>query len=120
MATTFTERWDGTSWRVVASPNPAAGLDELNGMVAVAADDVLAVGRDTAGTLIEHWDGKTWTAQAGANPGSSFNSLVGVTAVGGARWAVGSTASGSNRHTLIERSLGWGAAGATNCAHSGA
>ncbi len=51
---TLIEQWNGTSWSVVASPNPSANQDVLN---AAAADpssgQAWAVGFTNSGTLIE-------------------------------------------------------------------
>ncbi len=65
---TLAERWNRTDWHVVTTPNDSAasaGGDQLNGVAAVSAKDVWAVGwADTATgseTLIEHWNGRKWT-----------------------------------------------------------
>lgn len=83
--------WDGTSWTVVPSPNPAGvGADnELSGVTAISANDVWAVGETGNGaqTLTEHWDGTTWTAVSSPSAGR----LAGVAAVSTTDvWAVGS------------------------------
>ena len=57
---TLIEHWNGSSWNIVASPNPGAqGSNILGGIVAVSAHDVWAVGGfDNGGntrTLIEHF-----------------------------------------------------------------
>lgn len=81
--------WDGTSWTVVPSPNPAgAGDNELLGVTAVSATDVWAVGQTGNGaqTLTEHWDGISWAAVSSPSPGR----LAGVAAVSASDvWAVG-------------------------------
>jgi hypothetical protein len=105
---TLVEHWDGTSWRVVPSPNavksPYSG-NQLMGVAAVAPDDVWAVGeydrllphwngngffwpyRVTA--LTEHWDGTAWTigpavahltSVSDDDPDPSFYGLMGVAA----------------------------------------
>jgi len=107
-STTLTEHWDGTSWKVVKSPSVGTGANQLNGVVALAADDVWAVGFSTATqqpppgqfdvptmTLIEHWDGASWTVVPSPNvgPNSQYqsNKLYGVTAVSPTDlWAFGS------------------------------
>src|SRR5262249_49342413 len=57
---TLIEHWDGKSW-TIAEDGTHQGW--LSSVVAVAADDVWAVGStDYVGFgLIEHWDGKSWT-----------------------------------------------------------
>jgi hypothetical protein len=68
---TLTERWNGTSWRVVASPNASAnGYSELTKVDATAANNVWAIGYDTSLTtgLILRYNGSSWsrvTAPAG-------------------------------------------------------
>jgi hypothetical protein len=77
------ERWDGTSWSIVSSPNP--GLNSsLFGIAAGSANDIWAVGTLTAstggtGTLIEQWSGTSWTIIISPDPGGRDNTLSGVT-----------------------------------------
>lgn len=95
VARTLIEHWDGSAWTIVPSPNaghPTNG--QLSGVVAVAPDDVWAVGGYEQGgparTLIEHWDGAAWTIVPSPNKGPFPNALSGVTAVGPDDvWAVG-------------------------------
>jgi hypothetical protein len=96
---TLVEHFDGKFWSVVPSPtDPKAGTNNgvLNGVVAVGANDVWAVG-DTFDTrtglpdttLVEHWDGTAW---AGVPRPSVLteDTLTGVTAVSPTDvWAVG-------------------------------
>jgi hypothetical protein len=79
---------------MVSSPNPSPLFNDLYGVVAVATNDVWAVGRYQASpgaqTLIEHWDGGQWTVVPGANPGTYGNELHAVAAVAADDiWAVG-------------------------------
>ncbi len=84
---TLAERWDGTSWTIQATPNPAgAHTSYLNG-VSCTADTCTAVGDHTNGagaeaTLAERWDGTSWTIQATPNaatarrgPTNGFNGV---------------------------------------------
>jgi hypothetical protein len=90
---TLIMHWNGSTWSRVASPNPVSGgQNELRGVVAIAANDVWAVGSTFdgagAGALIEHWDGLRWTALATPVAGAR---LAAVTAVSSRElWAVGS------------------------------
>ena len=96
-ATPLLEHWNGSAWSVAPSPSAVNGtnLDAfgINGIAAVSATDVWAVGGNTAtscaGTepaLIEHWDGTRWTAMLT----SQIGILEGVTAVAADDvWAVG-------------------------------
>src|SRR5207248_616002 len=73
---TLIERWDGTSWAIVTSPN-AAQINLLNAVTCVSASDCWAVGySDIVGagtlnidqTLIERWDGASWAIVTSPNP----------------------------------------------------
>ncbi|MDQ3704946.1 MAG: hypothetical protein M3437_06955 [Chloroflexota bacterium] len=61
---TLVLRWDGTKWRVIASPNVAGMSNNLSGVGIVSETDVWAVGSYNGGehidTLTMHWDGKEW------------------------------------------------------------
>ena len=92
---TLTEHWDGTAWKIVSSPNPTSGGDYLNGVTAISANNVWAVGEyfdqnaTSETTLIEHWNGTSWNVIPGANP-AIFNGLNGVTAISAKDvWAAG-------------------------------
>ncbi len=107
---TMVLRWNGTSWKKVASPNPAgpAGNHALAGVAATSADNAWAVGSYAVGTavhtLIMHWNGKAWKKVASPNPGSTtaHNFLFGVAATSaGNAWAVGSHFDGPPQRTLI-------------------
>lgn len=95
---TLGEHWNGTSWSVVATPNPATNsgdYDVLNATAATSASDVWAVGysgnvglaADKA--LTEHWNGTGWSVVASPNPYATQD-LYGVAAVSPSDvWAVG-------------------------------
>jgi hypothetical protein len=63
---TVIEHWNGTSWRVVTSPNTDAG-SVLNSISAISPTDIWAAGCGACGgvgggaALIEHWDGTSWS-----------------------------------------------------------
>ena len=99
---TVTEHWDGTSWTFVPSPNVGTGDNQLNGVVALADDNVWAAGFSTAApdgsaanqTLIEHWDGTSWTVVPSPNVAYGGqvrdNLLQGIVAVSSSDlWAFG-------------------------------
>jgi hypothetical protein len=100
----------GRSWRIVPSPSPAAGSNELDAVAALARDDVWAVGwqsREVAGrtkTLIEHWNGTAWTVTPSPNVKRDSNVLLGVAATSPTDvWAVGlHYQPAQTRQTLIE------------------
>ena len=89
------ERWNGTTWAIQHTPNPAgATYSFLGGVACPTATDCTAVGNSTSTTsvtLAEHWDGTSWTLQPTSAPtgaqSSGFNSVAcpdttGCTAVG--------------------------------------
>lgn len=108
LAYTLVERWDGTAWSIVPSPNPGTDVF-LDGVAATGPDDAWAVGYyfDPATqineALIERWDGTTWNIVAGPNPGELDNSLSEVAAVSANdAWAVGYfTGGGWTNQTFI-------------------
>jgi len=96
---TLIERWDGTSWRVVPSPNVGQDINELNGVVALSTTDAWAVGEHLSATsstpsqtLIEHWNGTSWSIVPSPNPSTlNGNRLTAIAAVSTKDiWAVGS------------------------------
>jgi hypothetical protein len=101
---TLVEHWNGSIWSVVPNPNPGTGENNLNGVAALSANDVWAVGdySNIGGfhrTLVEHWNGSVWSVVGSPNPGASDNWLNGVAAVAANDvWAVGYYSG----HTLVE------------------
>ncbi len=110
---TLIEHWDGTSWSVVPSPNVGSGNNFLDGVAALSAKNVWAVGsyylqnQGPARTLIEHWDGTSWSIVPSPNVGTSDNALKAITRIPGTSqlWAVGfyATPLQGNQKALIER-----------------
>jgi hypothetical protein len=49
---TLLEHWNGTSWKIVSSPNPRAGLDRLLAVDAASPHDVWAVGTYSNGSSL--------------------------------------------------------------------
>jgi len=100
-------RWNGTSWKQVASQN-AAGSNDLTAVTASSASNAWAAGVATSNgidrTLTLHWNGKRWNHVVSPDPGGSGNDngLNGVAVASPAdAWAVGTSGSGTSRHTLI-------------------
>jgi len=108
---TLIEHWNGHHWTVVSSPNRGQSAS-LSRVVALAADDVWAVGSYGTGDrflpLIEHWDGTSWTVKPGPD---TFN--VAVQAVAGALpsqiWFGGASTRGNGDEWLLQRwdGSGW-------------
>jgi hypothetical protein len=78
------ERWNGTHWTIVASPNPAGSNDtQLSGVSCASASDCAAVGFSSTSTsqksLAEHWNGTSWSIVPTPNAGGAAEtSLAGV------------------------------------------
>ena len=107
---TLIERWDGTSWSVVSSPNTSPTQDNiLAGVTCASGSDCWSVGYHLAGvayqTLIEHWDGTAWAIVASPNASlTQGNTLAAVTCTSASDcWAVGAYFNGVAYQTLIER-----------------
>ncbi|HYK85042.1 MAG TPA: hypothetical protein VEV19_06715 [Ktedonobacteraceae bacterium] len=100
-ASTISQNCSG--WTVVSSPNPGTN-NVLDGVSAIADNDVWAVGYSDNLTLTEHWDGSSWSAVPSANVGTQ-NVLDAVSAVSTNNvWAVGFTGDtlSNNSQTLTE------------------
>jgi hypothetical protein len=122
---TFSEHFDGTGWTLVRTPDVGTGPNSLGGVVALAPDNVWAVGFSTASTqpppgeydvptetLIEHYDGTSWSVVTSPNvgPNSQYqsNRLLGVTAVSPTDiWAFGSYFAASGSEDQITLLLQW-------------
>jgi tripartite motif-containing protein 71 len=106
---TLVEHWDGASWQVVASPNPAGVLESrLEGVSCTASTNCTAVGYSqpsstSFSTLIERWNGTSWSIVTSPNPtGYAKSYLYGVSCGSGSDcWAVGKSA-----YTVAEEESG--------------
>ena len=88
-------------WQVASPPVPATGLygsSNLRDVVALAPDDVWAVGSTYLGspswethTLAMHWDGNAWTTLPTPNPSETGINVLNAVAAAGPDdlWAVG-------------------------------
>jgi hypothetical protein len=115
------ERWNGTSWSIVSSPNPAeAKGTSLLDVSCASSSSCIAVGRYVSATpkgleyeaaateektLVEFWGGSEWQIQSSPNPeGKKFSKLAGVScSASNACTAVGSGIQGSETTTLGEQ-----------------
>ena len=87
---TLIDRWDGSQWSMVPSPNVGTGANELYGVSGVSDNDLWAVGTYNTGSdyaaMILHWDGASWSVLPSPGPGL----LQGVEAIAADDvWAVG-------------------------------
>jgi hypothetical protein len=107
---TLIEHWGGRRWRIVPSPNPAAGAhtsNQLLAVVALSAKNAWAVGvyqkaTTSQRTLIEHWNGTRWSVVPSPNSGTSANLLVNAVRSATSIWAVGYRGTFPHRRTLTE------------------
>jgi hypothetical protein len=87
------KHWTGGAWTAVSSPN----VGTLNGVAAVAANDVWAVGNGSGSPPILHWNGTQWNIVPNPAPPGVLNAVAAVSATD--VWAVGY----SGNTTLIEQ-----------------
>ena len=100
---TFAEEWNGTSWKLQSTPNPAGATNTaLSGVSCSAADACEAVGSNanSAGkgvTLAEAWNGTSWKLQPTPHPAGAKSSNLNGVACGAASAceAVGGSSSGT-------------------------
>jgi hypothetical protein len=122
---TFVERWNGTSWAIVPSPNPpspnpyddAYWIFVLYGVSCTSTTNCFAVG--TAYNMfedhpplgfVEHWNGTSWAVVPSPNPPDATygSELYGVSCTSATNcFAVGHTDQNPS-YTLVER---WNGAG---------
>lgn len=100
--------WDGKAWKVVPVPPLPFDNNSLNGVRAWSANNVYAVGYQTASngatkTLVEHWDGVSWTVVDSPNRNNTGNILFGISGTSPTdMWSVGAaTAPGIPIKTLV-------------------
>jgi hypothetical protein len=119
---TLIERWNGSQWSIVPSPNPDfPGMDyaTLEDVVVISPTDAWAVGfsQDFASfrlnTLTMHWDGAEWSWLRSPNPAgvNQPNQLFGVAAESAdSIWAVGQKGLFPDEAAIIlhwTTALGW-------------
>jgi hypothetical protein len=87
LTSTLVERWDGSAWSIVASPNPQNSADnELSAVSCYASTRCTAVGTSDHGTLVERWNGQAWSIANSPNPpGATGAALTGVSCTSTAR-----------------------------------
>jgi hypothetical protein len=91
---TLVEHWNGQRWSVVPSPS-GDPFAKLNAVVALAPDDVWAVGQkgdELVLPIVEHWNGHAWSLVTVPVP-TPHAELIGLTSVSAVNphdvWAVG-------------------------------
>jgi len=95
VSSTLIERYNGSSWQIVPSPNATGGRqNSLNGIAGTSASDIWAVGYDLSSRahthpLTEHYNGSAWSVVA-APQVAQMDGLAGVASVSPTNvWAVG-------------------------------
>jgi len=100
------QRWNGTSWTIVSSPNPGTSSNELLDVEATGPNDIWAVGWKNSGnglrSLLLHYDGTGWKVAAGVPTlGTGDNVLTGVSVASSDDvWATGYYVEGTQYKTL--------------------
>jgi hypothetical protein len=102
------QRWNGTAWTIVSSPNPGTLGNSLLGVEAAGPNDIWAVGWKNSGnglrSLLLHYDGTGW-AEGATLPkvgvGTGDNVLTSISAVSNDDfWATGYYVDGTQYKTL--------------------
>ncbi|MDP9334273.1 MAG: hypothetical protein M3Q30_13335 [Actinomycetota bacterium] len=79
---TLVERWDGTSWAIVPSPNPTASWSNLSDVSCTSTTNCFAVGLSGSNygppfsTLVERWNGSGWAIVPSPNPTGATNNFL--------------------------------------------
>jgi hypothetical protein len=82
------ERFDGSSWTVVATPRINNDETDLRTVAAIGSSDVWAGGTAAGDPVLMHWNGSAWTtANVGGHGHGSLNGLSALTS--NDMWAVG-------------------------------
>jgi hypothetical protein len=102
---TLIQRWDGTSWTLVTSPNPGTLSNSLLDVTAAGSGGIWAVGWKSNGeglrSLVLHRDGTRWVEVAVPTVGTGDNVLTSVSAAGAKDiWATGYYVEGTQYKTL--------------------
>jgi len=107
---TLVERWNGTRWSIVSSPNPTGATERyLYGVSCSTSTRCFAVGYYYKGSatkvLVERWNGTRWSIVSSPSPtGATYSFLHGVSCSTSTRcFAVGFYDKGSASKTLVER-----------------
>jgi len=104
------ERWNGTTWSVVAPVSDNQSVNHLSGVSCTSTTDCVAVGYvqyyspDPFGgllTRVERWNGKKWSILASPSPGATQSTLAAVSC----KTATNCVAVGLTTNSAFERSL---------------
>jgi len=87
--------WNGAAWSVIPSPHLTSTYNYLQGITAISANRVWAVGSRTVSgdqdvSFVERWDGAQWRIEPTPNRANGGNYLYDVTVdPTGGLWSVG-------------------------------
>jgi hypothetical protein len=104
----FTAHWDGSVWSVIPGPAIETTSSALFDVIALAPDDVWAVGATREHccyhkALVMHWQGGSWSVVPSFSEGSG-GQLFGIDALpGGELWAAGTFSADNRMQALVER-----------------
>ena len=82
VAVSLAERWDGTSWRILRTPNPpGAAISSLFGVACTAPWACTAVGISVTAAgasqaLAERWNGTRWSLQSTPAPAGASSTFL--------------------------------------------
>jgi len=97
-------RWDGRRWQAAPLPTGANRAGRLDGIAALSASNVWAVGSvNRSAPLIIHWNGHRWArVPAAPVPGYVDTELLGIAAASPSDvWAVGETENTANQARTV-------------------
>jgi hypothetical protein len=111
---TLAETWNGTRWRILATPNPGSS-GTLSAVACTAASACQAVGGHRHGgsfilnaTLGEQWNGHIWQARSSPNPPSAnFAGFDAISCTGPAACMATGFASGEEGESGITLAESW-------------
>jgi hypothetical protein len=86
----FTERYDGSNWKIEPTPDFGTPNSNLYGVVMTSATRTWAVGYQSGhgfGPVVIVWNGTSWRVDP--LPGGTLGTLYGIGRVGNVLWAVG-------------------------------
>lgn len=101
--------WNGNAWDLVSAPNFGSEANRLNGIAAVSANDIWAVGgsdgNNSQATML-HWDGQSWSVVG--IPAANNSRLSDITArAANDVWAVGAATSSNPAQEIEPYVLHW-------------
>jgi hypothetical protein len=98
------EHWDGSTWRVVPSPDPGSNGNQLYAVQALGPANVYAVGQSAgprfpSTALIEHWNGHSWAVLTSPADASASALPLGLAATGSSLTVVGQQETDTTTYT---------------------